>query len=230
MQATKTRAKQTPAASEEQSKPIEEQAAPEEQQNDFTVNQEATQQAQPSSTLETEATTLQRSPEEMKKLAEAALFMSPQPINLSELARIMTSPTYAIARDLLDQLTSEFNARDNATQINKISDSLYQMQVRDELHDAVSHLAADKEFSKATLRTLGLIAVKQPVKQSIVVKIIGNKAYDYIHELGEKGFLKVKKAGNTKILETSPKFEQYFGKNVEKLKAQTTLEVEQQAN
>jgi chromosome segregation and condensation protein ScpB len=65
---------------------------------------------------------------------------------------------------------------------------------------------------------LGLIAVKHPVKQSIVVKIIGNKAYDYIKLLAEKGFVKAKKAGNTKLLEITPKFESYFGKNIEEIK------------
>ena len=100
----------------------------------------------------------------------------------------------------------------------KVADAKFRMKVKDDYSRHVSHLAVDTEFSKATLRTLGLIALKQPVKQSIVVKIIGNKAYDYIKLLAERGFVKAKKAGNTKILEATPKFESYFGKNIDDIK------------
>ncbi len=82
----------------------------------------------------------------------------------------------------------------------------------------MSHLAVSPEFSKAVLRTLGLIALKQPVKQSIIVSIVGNKAYDYVNELVSKGFIKAKKQGNTKILMTTPKFESYFGKKTNEIK------------
>ncbi|MBI1973965.1 SMC-Scp complex subunit ScpB, partial [Candidatus Micrarchaeota archaeon] len=74
------------------------------------------------------------------------------------------------------------------------------------------------EFSKATLRCLGLIAVKQPVRQSVVVKIIGNKAYDYIRELKEKGFLDIRKEANTRLLSVTHKFEDYFGKRAEEIR------------
>jgi len=154
---------------------------------------------------------------EQKKLAEAALFMSPAAIGIDELMKVMETEDRELMLRILDELMTEFNARNTGLEIIK-AEHKFRMKVKDIYTKHVSHLAVDTEFSKATLRTLGLIAVKHPVKQSIVVKIIGNKAYDYIKLLAEKGFIKAKKAGNTKMLEITPKFESYFGKNIEEIK------------
>jgi len=154
---------------------------------------------------------------EQKKLAEAALFMSPDVIGVEELMKVMETEDKDLVLRILDELMSEFNSRNTGLEIIK-TEHKFRMKVKDHYIKHVSHLAVDTEFSKATLRTLGLIAVKHPVKQSIVVKIIGNKAYDYVKLLAEKGFVKAKKAGNTKLLEITPKFESYFGKNIEEIK------------
>jgi segregation and condensation protein B len=154
---------------------------------------------------------------EQKKLVEAALFMSPAAIGIDELMNIIETEDRELVLKILDELIADFNARNTGLEIIK-TEHKFRMKVKDSYTKHVSHLAVDTEFSKATLRTLGLIAVKHPVKQSIVVKIIGNKAYDYIKLLAEKGFVKAKKAGNTKMLEITPKFESYFGKNIEEIK------------
>jgi len=154
---------------------------------------------------------------EQKKLVEAALFMSPAAIGVDELMKIIETEDRELVLKILDELMTEFNVRNTGLEIIK-AEHKFRMKVKDSYTKHVSHLAVDTEFSKATLRTLGLIAVKHPVKQSIVVKIIGNKAYDYIKLLAEKGFVKAKKAGNTKMLEITPKFESYFGKNIDEIK------------
>ena len=154
---------------------------------------------------------------EQKKLVEAALFMSPAAIGIDELMNIIETEDRELVLKILDELIADFNARNTGLEIIK-TEHKFRMKVKDSYTKHVSHLAVDTEFSKATLRTLGLIAVKHPVKQSIVVKIIGNKAYDYIKLLAEKGFVKAKKAGNTKMLEITPKFESYFGKNIDEIK------------
>ncbi len=159
-----------------------------------------------------------------KKLAEAALFMSPEPLTLDELTKIMSAPSFAISLKILDDLIEEYGQKDTSLEIVKTEDSRYLMRVKNDFLGKVSHLAVSTEMSKAVLRTLGLIAAKQPVKQSLVVAIIGNKAYDYIGELTETGFLKFKKFGNTKILETTEKFDTYFGKDVEQIKRMATAQ------
>jgi len=144
--------------------------------------------------------------------------MSSDSIGIDSVMKIIETDDRQHALKILDELANEFNARNTGLEIVKSSDLKFRMKVKDQYTRHVSHLAVDTEFSKATIRTLGLIALKHPVKQSIVVKIIGNKAYDYVKILAEKGFVKAKKAGNTKLLEITPKFESYFGKNVEEIK------------
>jgi segregation and condensation protein B len=155
---------------------------------------------------------------EQKRLAEAALFMSPDAIGLEELMMVMQTEDREVSLKIVGELIAEINARNTGLEIVRLEHNKFRMKVKDSYSRHVSHLAVDTEFSKAALRTLGLIAVKHPVRQSIVVKIIGNKAYDYVKLLAEKGFIRAKKAGNTKILEITPKFESYFGKSIEEIK------------
>ncbi|MCS7106466.1 MAG: SMC-Scp complex subunit ScpB, partial [Candidatus Aenigmarchaeota archaeon] len=68
------------------------------------------------------------------------------------------------------------------------------------------------------MRTLAIVAVKQPIKRSLIVKYQGNKAYGYVESLEKKGLIKTEKAGRTRIITTTPEFEKYFGKSTEELK------------
>ena len=157
-----------------------------------------------------------------KKLCEAALFMSPSPMALEELTKIMGLSSFSLSLKVIEELMRDYNSRDSSLGIVKTDNKRFAMSVKPEYLDEVGYLAAGVEMSKAVLRTLGLIAVKQPVKQSIIVKIVGNKAYDYVKELTEKGFLIAQKKGQTKLLSTSPKFDSYFGKQAEEIKAMST--------
>jgi len=159
-------------------------------------------------------------PTEAKKNIEAALFMAAQPITINEIIKVSGAESYGIALKLIQDFAKEFNEHDSSLEVVDAGNAKYQMKVKESYMAKVSHLAVDAEMSKATLRCLGLIAVKQPVKQSIVVRIIGNKAYDYVKNLAEKGLIKAAKTGTTKMLTTSPKFETYFGANVSEVTRQ----------
>ena len=163
----------------------------------------------------------------MKKSAEAALFMAAQPLTLEELTKIMGAENFSGSLKIIEDLMEEYTKKESSIEIIKTSDNRYQMRLKPEYVSKVSHLAIAPDFSKAVLRTLGLIAVKQPIRQSLVVRIIGNKAYMYVAELVERGFIDAKKSGSTKVLSVTPKFEEYFGKNVGSIKgsaqAQKTL-------
>ena len=68
------------------------------------------------------------------------------------------------------------------------------MDIRKEFSDTVNRLATgSSEFSKAERETLAIIAYKQPIKQSIIIKIRGNKAYDHIKKFIEIGLVRKKK-------------------------------------
>ena len=85
------------------------------------------------------------------------------------------------------------------------------MDLKDKYHFLSNKLATgNQEFTKAEQETLAIIAYKQPVKQSIVIKIRGNKAYDHIKKFKDLGLLIIKPQGHTLILELSDDFYEYF--------------------
>lgn len=93
----------------------------------------------------------------------------------------------------------------------------YRLSVKPEFLPKVGKLAK-AELSKGLLRVLSIIAYHEPVKQSDIVKIIGNRTYEYVHELEALGFVKSERKGKTKILNTTPYFETYFATKKEELK------------
>ena len=68
------------------------------------------------------------------------------------------------------------------------------------------------------LRALAIIAYHQPISQSDIVKVIGNRTYDYVKDLEKKGLVKCERKSRTKMLSITPHFEEYFGKKGEDMK------------
>ena len=144
--------------------------------------------------------------ENMKKI-EAALFIAARFLSVAEMVSITGLSPIAIS-DAIYKLKQKYEA--TGLQIIELNGK-YKMDVRQEYSHFVNALAVgNAEFSKAEQETLAIIAYKQPIKQSIVVKIRGNKAYEHIKRFLEYGLLKAKKLGHTQELRLSDKFYEYF--------------------
>lgn len=154
---------------------------------------------------------------EKEKIIEAALFMSPKPISLDELKNICLAESRIQTKALIEELIHFYKNRKTALEIVELPIG-YQMRVKEEYEDEVSHLATDSMFNKGVMKTLALIAYKQPIEQSLVVKYRNNKAYDHLKVLFENGFIKKEPKGRTYILSTTTKFIEYFGKDFNKKK------------
>lgn len=153
-----------------------------------------------------------------KKVLEASLFMSPKALTIEELARAIKRDSLLETHRLVKELLQEFNVRDSALEIVDLNGS-FQMKVRAEFEEDVQHLAAASEFNKSVQKTLALIAFKQPIKQSLVIKLRNNKGYEHIRVLQEKGLVSKVAYGRTFLLKTTKKFLEQFGKNA--LKGET---------
>jgi segregation and condensation protein B len=84
----------------------------------------------------------------------------------------------------------------------------------------------DAEFTKAEQETLALVAYKQPMKQSVLIKIRGNKAYDHVKKFADLNLIKKKKSGHTNILTLSDEFYDYF--NVSEKEGQNILKFKEE--
>jgi segregation and condensation protein B len=143
-----------------------------------------------------------------KAVIEAALFASGRTLTPRELADLSTLSEER-ARALADDLTKEYAARDSGIEIKNIGEG-YSMQVRFGLAGRVLSFAP-KEIEAPLIRTLAIIAYKQPIKQSHLVEIRGNKSYDHVKELEERGLINAEKFSRTKLLTTTRGFADYFG-------------------
>jgi len=144
----------------------------------------------------------------LKKI-EAAMFLSARYLSVQELVEL-TNINPLLLRELLEKLKQNYIERDSAIELlNK--DELWKMDIKQEYFEMINKLATgSSEFSKAEQETLAIIAYKQPVKQSVIIKIRGNKAYEHVRHFIDIGLVRAKKAGHTQDLSLSESFYDYF--------------------
>jgi len=149
-----------------------------------------------------------REKEDMKKL-EAIFFVSGRFLTMQDFISL-SDLNPIILTDLLERLKEKYDKEDSALRIVE-KEGMWKMDVKPEYSNIINRLATgSSEFTKAEQETLAIIAYKQPIKQSVIIKIRGNKAYDHIKKFVDLGLLKKKKMGHTYELNLSEEFYDYF--------------------
>jgi len=144
------------------------------------------------------------------KTIEAVLFVSGKFLSMKDLI-MLSDMNPIIIRELLEDLQESYDKGESAIQIIE-KNGMWKMDVKQEHSYLTTKLATgSSEFSKAEQGTLALIAFKQPIKQSVIIKIRGNKAYDHVKRFSELGLVNKKKQGHTHELSLADEFYDYFG-------------------
>ena len=146
--------------------------------------------------------------EQLKSRVEAVLFVTARAVTLDEIATILDEETENIEEAMLE-LIMDYSSRNGALEID--DENGYILQVKEEHMDIVE-LLCPVDLKPAVLRTLSVIAIKQPIRQTELKDLRGSNAYDHVQELVDKGLIsKVKdKNGRSFNLKTTPKFAEYF--------------------
>jgi len=139
---------------------------------------------------------------------EAALFSSPEKVNVEQIAERTGIPVDDVKVALRD-LKKEYDERESAIMIAKIGNE-YKMMLKPE-YSEVTGKFAKAELTGGMMRTLSTIAYNQPVLQSELFNARGVRTYDDVRALVEMGFVSAKRVGQTKELTTTKKFSEYFG-------------------
>jgi len=139
---------------------------------------------------------------------EAALFSAGRPVSVEEIGEATGLDPETI-RTTLKKLIRSSRNRDTSLEVVKAG-AKYAMQLKSELVPAAAKLA-QMDIPKRLLKTLALIAYHQPLKQSELLEMVGQKVYDHVHELHKLGLILESPQGQTKILTTSSRFPEYFG-------------------
>ncbi len=143
---------------------------------------------------------------------EAVFFVSGRFLSMPDLISL-TDLNPIIIRELIEKLQEKYVKGESAMEIVEKSGS-WKMDVKPEYSYIINKIATgNAEFSKAEQETLAIIAYKQPIKQSVIIKIRGNKAYDHIKKFSDLNLIKKKKIGHTHELTLSDDFFDYFNVN-----------------
>ena len=146
-----------------------------------------------------------------KRLVESVLFSASKPVSINDIKEA-TGLTPKVINKALEELINSYNEeRKNETSMEVVkAGTKYAMQVKKNYLDQ-SIMVAKPEIQDYLLKTLALIAFHQPVKQSNLRRMIGQKAYEHVDELSAMRLIYAKKHGSTEMLTTTKLFPEYFG-------------------
>ena len=153
-----------------------------------------------------------------KNLIEGALYAAGRPLDVEELATKLETPK-KLTEVLVNELAMEYLERTTALIIAQVGER-YQMQLRPEYTESIAKFVKGGAIAERYLRTLTVIALKQPILKSIIIKIRGSGAYEHIKYLMDNDLINAVKKGRSFELTTTDKYSEMFGlpKNMIELK------------
>ena len=153
---------------------------------------------------------------ELKKQLEALLFSSGRKMSVDELKITIKERKDKVVK-ALSELEKDYNSRDSAVYVINEEDT-WRMAIKEGYIGVVQKIVTETELSKAVMETLAVIAFKYPIKQSDLINIRSNKAYDHLKELENMGYITRKRYGRTNLIKLAPKFFEYFDLPPDKIK------------
>lgn len=149
-----------------------------------------------------------------KKLVESVLFSASNPISTKEITEA-TDLSSKTVRKAVKELITDYQQNTNTSMTIVKAGRKYVMQLKDEYTEP-SVMVTQPEIDDNVLRTLALIAFHQPVKQSNLRRMAGDKIYDHVDQLAEMHLIHTKKHRNTELITLTKRFPEYFGLDMTK--------------
>jgi segregation and condensation protein B len=142
-------------------------------------------------------------------LLEATLFGAGRSMSVSELSTALGYDEDEMLDSLYSLRSTLKRRRGGALQVAEVGNR-WAIEVKP---DIASHLPKETktEIPQKLLKAAALIAYHQPIPQSRLVELLGQKAYDYVRELAQLGMVDRRKDGNTRRLSTTRRFSETFG-------------------
>jgi segregation and condensation protein B len=140
---------------------------------------------------------------------EAVLFAAGKPLSVKEITSALELEDYRPVQKAVRTLEQTYGHRQSALEVRRVGDR-YALQLQ-ERYVPVVHEVTPVEMAPRTLRALTLIAYHQPVLQSVLVRMIGDVAYEEVQHLRGLGLVRTEPKGSTLELTTTRRFAEYFG-------------------
>ena len=145
----------------------------------------------------------------LETLLEATIFSAGRSLRGEELSEMLGYPIEEVKESLESLIATSKRRRGSALQMVEVA-GRFAIEVKPSIAD---HLPkkAKLEIPQKLLKAAALIAYHQPMPQSRLVELLGQKAYDHIRELAQAGLVDRRRNGNTRRLTTTLRFSEVFG-------------------
>ena len=143
-----------------------------------------------------------------KAVVEAALYSAGRALTLDELVRV-TGFDEGTLKAHLRGLAREYTKRGSALEVTQIG-TRWTMQIRVEYTERARSFAPP-EIDRTLLKTAALIAYHQPILQSDLFDMIGEKVYEHTKALEDLKLIARKPSGRSLELTTTRYFAEFFG-------------------
>ena len=153
---------------------------------------------------------------EQRRIAEALILASPDPVPAARLASVIPRCTPGRARALVDALNAEYSEQERAFEICEVAGG-YQVRTLAEHASYLQRLQPVRPFrlSQAALETLAIAAYRQPVTRAEVEYVRGVDAGAVLRSLLERKLLRIaghrEVAGRPLLYATTRRFLEVFG-------------------
>ncbi|HTP53469.1 MAG TPA: SMC-Scp complex subunit ScpB [Thermoplasmata archaeon] len=140
---------------------------------------------------------------------EAILFASGKPLSVKEITAALGVSDFRPVQQAVRTLERTYENRQSALEVRRVGDR-YALQLQEPYVPAV-HSVTPVEMAPRTVKALTLIAYHQPLLQSVLVRMIGDVAYEEVQHLRGIGLVRTEPKGSTLELTTTRRFAEYFG-------------------
>ena len=154
--------------------------------------------------------------EEKRRLVEALILGSPEPVSLARLADLIPRAKPAQVRELIDELNAEYAEQRRAFEIWNVAGG-YQIRTLAAFAPYLQQLQPTRplRLSRAALETLAIVAYRQPVTRAEVEQIRGVDVGAVLRSLIERRLIRIaghrEVPGRPMLYGTARRFLEVFG-------------------
>lgn len=146
---------------------------------------------------------------QLVRQVEAILFAASKRMSLEELKELIEESKDEDIQKALEELAQQYKSQD--TSLTLISDdNSWKISLKDEYLPFAESLMPSTDLPKAVVETLAIIAWKNPIMQSDLVKLRSPVVYEHIAELEKLKLITRSKKGRTYVVKVTDKFYDYF--------------------
>jgi segregation and condensation protein B len=148
---------------------------------------------------------------EDRAVVEAALYAADHPLTFSEIRGLIGTTSETYSRRLIETLISDYGKREGPLILSETAKDTFALHLQEQYIPKLEKIVPKAKLSRGALKTLALVAYKQPVYQARLAELRGGRVYEHLRQLTTLGFVESRSFGRTRVLRTSRKFAGYFG-------------------